>query len=308
MAKKALVISLLVCAFTAQATQTHQHHPIPVLASSQASQLDLLEPHFGEDEGKNKEARRKAPSLAVQKQMAQALGVTLINKEALAQGARVLGNQDKLHLIDKSMTFFVDDKLSDEPWAVYRPMATFKRSVAGKNIEMVSLEYVAMTSVLQHHGNMTQMTLQSQYQEVRPNDILLRPYLLKKYTLRDESDFELCPKGITAGLINGRRYAGIGDLVVLNLGLRDGVRQDYKLTARAKAVEVHDAGMTQWSADKENVNYQYKKLDQKVAYTLPKQAVGELNIMQVFPYFSLAKVLTAKQPIAVGTAVEMCRE
>ncbi|MGL5291232.1 MAG: hypothetical protein ACRC9T_04815 [Vibrionaceae bacterium] len=309
MAKKALAISLLVCASAAQTNEMHQDHPIPALSSSKVPVKALPQPYFGEEDEKNKEVRSKVPPMVVQKQMAQSLGATLIHKKALAQEPRVLGNQHKLQLIDKSMTFFVDAKLSSEPWAVYRPIATFKRSMAEKNIEMVSLEYVAMASVVQHDGKITQMALQSQYQEVRPNDILLRPYLLKKYTLRSANASKPCAVGAVEGQINGRRYAGLDDLVVVNLGLRDGIRQGASLTAVAKPVDVQGERATQFSdAAQDGVNYQYKKLQQNTTYTLPKQALGELNIVQVFPYFSLAKVQTARQPIAAGSAVETCRE
>ncbi|MGL4734211.1 MAG: hypothetical protein ACRCWB_03730 [Enterovibrio sp.] len=308
MAKKALVISLLVSASAAQTGEMHQHQHIPPLPSAVAPDYNEVSlPYFGEEGEKNKEARVSALPMAVQQQMAQALGATLVNKKALTPAPRVLGSQNKLQFIDKSMTFFVDAQLSQEPWAVYRPMATFKRAVGKKEIEMVSLEYVAMAKVLQHDGKMTQMALQSQYQEVRPNDILLRPYLLKKYTSRSTNALELCAKGAIEGQINGRRYAGLDELVVVNLGLRDGLHQGYSLNAIAKQVDVNGRRATQFG-ENDDASYEYKKWHQDASYTLSKQAIGELNIVQVFPYFSLAKVKTAQQPISVGTAVELCRE
>ncbi len=216
----------------------------------------------------------------------------LISQDILSLAPRVLGDQKGARYISMRESFFVDTVLDSQDWFIYRVEEEFKREIDGQPYRAYSVIKVAQASRVAKGDGFSEMKLTRQFQEVRPNDILLPAIESKTGNVVNPNPAPLGLDGEMIGHLHGAKYVGLRQIVVLDRGDKDGL-------AAGNVFSVKKNG-TYLKGKKGQMRYETSidsPLD-KVKFTMPSKDVATLLVIRSYAHFSLAMVVTAEEPLA----------
>lgn len=222
---------------------------------------------------------------------------TLIEDIDVNRAPRVLGSQEGWSYLSMRAPFYVDLPVTSQAWFIYRVGEKFERKFEGKTIKMRSLKQVGEAEVVAVLDDMSEMKLIKQTQEIKPNDILLP-------ALRNKTGDIIYPRAAPLGLIGnmvghlyGSKYVGLRQIVVIDLGLEDGLVAGDTLSAQLPGSSLKGGrGKMRYITGIDNEI-------EPVFTQLPARSAGTLLVIHSYPYFSLAMVANAEQPLSAPMTV-----
>lgn len=223
---------------------------------------------------------------------------TLVNENTLGSALRVLGNSTGKQYLADEESVFVSGHVVEQDWVIFRPMTTFSREVDGQSqAQMQSIQKIAEAKLQRYITGVSELKIINQTQEVRSNDYVVpRKWvaLVSAIPKPSKNKMPVKQQGMLLGHINGSTYSGIHDMVVINIGQFDGVTngktfsvlsdREQIVTGENKEVRLFD------------FNKDFLTLDKVVL--LPAEKLAQLQVIRAFPYFSVAMVKTALQPLS----------
>ncbi len=229
----------------------------------------------------------------------------LIEQRLVAFLPRVLGSLEGRRYISARDPFYVDAPLKETFWSVYRLGSLFERQKGNKTEKMVAVVKVADAKLNRLVGGLAEMELIKQYQEVRPNDLVLPQREDKKGQILSISSAPSGLEGQVIGHFGNTRYIGLKQIVVVNLGALDGLKAGHALLVTEKGADL--------SGQKGQMQYLKSgpiesklgaiSLKNEKRYQLPSKEIASLLVIQSYPYFSLAIVARASMPFVAPTPV-----
>ena len=222
---------------------------------------------------------------------------TLILETDLHFAPRVLGSQDGWSYLSTRAPFYVDLPVKDQEWFVYRIGNQFERELDGEIIKMMSLKKIAKAKLNRALAEISEMQLIEQTQEVRPNDILLPAVGKKTGSIFFPRPAPIGTIGNMVGHLYGSKYVGLRQIVVVDLGLKDGLNAGDTLSAQLPGSSLKGGkGVMRYTTDIDNIH-------EPVVTQLPPRSAGTLLVIHSYPYFSLAMVAESKQPLSAPMKV-----
>ncbi|MDD1795555.1 LysM peptidoglycan-binding domain-containing protein [Enterovibrio sp. ZSDZ42] len=221
---------------------------------------------------------------------------TLISEAELSLAPRVLGSQEGWSYISKRTPFYIDASVETENWFVYRTVTKFERLDNEQIIRVFSLKKVAEAKLVRALDEMSEFKLVKQSQEVKPNDILLPALGEKTGNVFHPQAAPAALEGNLVGHLYGSKYVGLKQIVVVDRGAEDGVNAGHALSVQQPGATLKGTkGKMRYDSDIDNAVM--------AETTLPDQRVGVLLVIKSYPYFSLAMVVDAAQPLSAPMPV-----
>ena len=212
----------------------------------------------------------------------------LVDDETLENAAKVMGSSKGSKYLTAEDTLYISGKQAWTDWAIYRPVETFSRDDVSQQI--TALRLIAKGELIEASDEFSGLKITTQLQEIIRNDIALPVQAL------ENGDFTATfyplpsPQGTSAkllGNIEGIRYSSINQLVVIDKGTSDELRQGSVFDLKEDAHPVYKDG--------DDFAKDNGFLDSKI--TLPQSKVGELLVIRPYKYFSLALITNSTKPI-----------
>ncbi|MFM2588486.1 LysM peptidoglycan-binding domain-containing protein [Vibrio sp. TBV020] len=204
----------------------------------------------------------------------------LLSQMKVDSSARVLGSSNGRQYLTQQESLYISGQQLQPHWGIYRQMATFSR---GEHVA-VALKRIASAERVEHNDNMTRLNVTHQVQEILVDDIALPEMNGSSDTLSTTFYPTPSTQGLFAeilGTLEGNRYAGEYDVVVLNRGHSDELDQ-------GSMFELYQQGAEADLSDTEIVRF-------------PDIHIGNLIIIRPYQYFSLALITQSKQPVATDS-------
>lgn len=222
----------------------------------------------------------------------------LVDSPTLELAPRVLGDREGLDYLSDKTPFFVDKKVTTKEWFVYRPVLTFTRKLEdGSRVEMMSLKQVAHATLTGTHDDMSEFVITKQLQEVRQNDVLLPAKEKVTGNIFNAKPLDSAISGQLIGHLYGSRYVGLNQVVVVDLGEQDGVSAGNEFNVLQQGATIKGkSGAMRYRKEVDNAYAKEKKV-------LPEQVQGRLLVVKSYPYFSLAMVVDARQPLTLSMPI-----
>ncbi|WP_047049383.1 LysM peptidoglycan-binding domain-containing protein [Vibrio mexicanus] len=218
----------------------------------------------------------------------------LVDEQTLTQSAVVLGASSGTQYLNLEDTFYISGEHSARDWGIYRQVKRYQR---GEHIA-VSLKRVATATLQsgypekqQNHQEYTALVVTEQNSEIMANDLALPD------DGRDGHSFDLTfyPQPSPAdsfaqilGSLSGSQYVAQNQLVVIDRGLSDDLRQGsmFSLFEQGATAQSHFAKVPS---------------SRNGEITLPDTHVGDLMVVKPYDHFSLALVTDSRAPIGQQT-------
>ncbi|MDA9558051.1 LysM peptidoglycan-binding domain-containing protein [Vibrio sp.] len=216
----------------------------------------------------------------------------LMDTMELTKVNRVLGTSDGRKYLTQNDSVFINGAHTDVNWAIYRVMSEFNRnSSTGIESSVVALKRIATAELKESGDVFSGLTVLNQNQEILVNDIAL-PDSLNAASSLSTTFYPLpSPQNSFAnilGSLEGGQYAGKNQIVVIDRGLDDKVRQ-------GSVFELFKNGTVIYKYDGQ-FSYDGGRLDEQV--TLPESRVGNLMVIRPYERFSLALITDSTGPIS----------
>lgn len=209
----------------------------------------------------------------------------LLSKGEIESAAQVLGSSDGERYLSQRALVYISGKHQQQKWGIYRPAMEFTRDSRA----IVVLKKLADAELESYAEEVTGLKITKQVQEILADDIALpqSASLVMNNTFHPKPS----PQGELAnilGSIEGSKYAGKNQVVVIDRGSNDNLQQ-------GSMFELYQAGA------RVEVKTKPEGKEQEKAIHLPDLKVGSLMVIRPYPYFSLALVTDSKQPITPAT-------
>lgn len=217
----------------------------------------------------------------------------LLAKDDYSQAQRVLGTSDGRRYLSNHGLVYVDKGETADEWGLYRLVDTFSR--AGSGDKAVALKLVALAQTAGSSADYLSLSVQRQYEEIRPNDIVL-PVKPGSEDVKLNS-FYPYPVGAGArasivGSLDKLKYLAANNVVIIDRGLRDNLRQGAMFQLYERGAEV-TGGAGSYSYESSLFH----------GVDLPDILVGELMVIRAYGSFSLALVTASYAPISLQAAL-----
>ncbi|TQQ50005.1 LysM peptidoglycan-binding domain-containing protein [Vibrio cholerae] len=211
----------------------------------------------------------------------------LMAKTALQGSVRVIGSSEGRQYLTKQDQLYISGVHSEKKWGIYRELAQYQRD----DEVMVALRLVAVGELAMTGGNFSGLSLQEQNQEILANDIALPEIDLEERQLSTTFYPQPAPAGSEArilGSLEGSKYAGQNQVVVIDQGSSDGVAQGSMFELYQAAVQVKaKQDSSTFLSERSNTDVQ-----------LPSVKVGALMVIRPYERFSLALITNSSAPIS----------
>ncbi len=229
----------------------------------------------------------------------------LIDEGLVATLPRVLGSQEGRSYISARDPFYIDTPLQETFWSVYRLGPLFERKKDNGTEKMVGLVKVADAKLNRTLDRLSEMKLIKQYQEVRPNDLVLPQRDDTKGRILSISPAPKGVKGQVIGHFDSTKYIRLKQVVVVNLGRFDGLRPGHVLlvTEKGESLGGQKGQMAYLKSGFMKSKFGAADLSHNKLYQLPVKEVASLLVIKTYPHFSLAMVVRAKLPFAAPMRV-----
>ena len=160
----------------------------------------------------------------------------------------------------------------------------------------MSLRLVATAQLSSVDDTFTSLKVDSQHQEILINDVVL-PELTQSESVLTTTFYPTpTAKGQFAhivGSLDGAKFSAKNQVVVIDRGTHDGLRQGSMFALSASGAVVY--------GDQGDYSYEDEVLGEQIQ--LPDTEVGSLMVIRPYQYFSLALVAQSSQSISDETLV-----
>ncbi|NOH69537.1 LysM peptidoglycan-binding domain-containing protein [Vibrio rotiferianus] len=212
----------------------------------------------------------------------------LVLDKDLESAAKVMGSSKGSKYLVGEDVLYISGKQDEQYWAIYRPVKTYDREDTSQSI--TALKVVARGNLVSSQTDFSGIKITAQLQEIERNDIALPLEQEEKSDLSVVFYPQPAPADVSAkilGNIEGMRFSSTNQVVVLDLGSKDNLRQGSMLNLMedAHALYQNSDGYTKEGG----------LFDSEVV--LPKSKVGELLVIRPYEYFSLALITNSTKPI-----------
>lgn len=199
----------------------------------------------------------------------------LVTKKFVKSSQRIIGNGENRKYLAHDGPIYINGSHVQQRWGIYRVVTEFERKGVSKKV--VLLRLLALAELVTTTENSSSLHIVTQQQEITKADIVL-----------PLSDINHCysPKanGLNSlshqfqarilGSVNGQKYSVTNQVVILDKGDIDGLKCGEELTLLEPSVQ------SQWH--------------------LPTADIGRVQVIQTYPYFSLALITQTTAAISSG--------
>lgn len=220
----------------------------------------------------------------------------LIDEESYLSSYRVLGTSDGRQFLSSNERVYVDAKLMDKEWGIYRLVKVFSR--IGHKQTAHALRLIAVAELTENNDKISDLRIIKQQQEILMNDIVL-PLSTDEVKNKLKTAFYPQPGPVDInisilGSIHGGDYLAVNQVTVIDRGSDDGLQQGSSYLLKEEGREVH--------GNKGEYYYDSNKIE-KEGFQLPQIEVGELIVIRPYKQFSLALITRGERPINKNTLV-----
>ena len=212
----------------------------------------------------------------------------LVSESDLASAQRVLGTSDGRKFLTGDDRLFISGNQQHSKWGIYRSVETYKREEPASSI--MSLRLVATATLKDANDEFSSLKVDKQLQEIQLNDVVLPDLDIDTVSL--STTFYPAPAAAgqfanIVGSLEGSQYSAKNQVVVINRGKHDQLRQGSMFTLNELGAVVYDK--------QGEYTYESSSINQKLQ--LPSTSVGSLMVIRPYEYFSLALITNSAKPI-----------
>ncbi|WP_299693851.1 LysM peptidoglycan-binding domain-containing protein [uncultured Vibrio sp.] len=213
----------------------------------------------------------------------------LVEQQDIESAQRVLGTSDGKRFLSGEDRLFISGNQQHPKWAIYRAVETYQRQQPQASI--TSLRLVATARLKEVDDEFSRLQIDAQVQEVLLNDLVLPELGV------DQINFSTTfhPAPIAAGQfanilgsLEGSQYSAKNQVVVINKGTKDSLRQGSMFTLSERGVVVFG----------QQGEYSYKESATRDKVQLPSTSPGSLMVIRPYDYFSLALITHSSKPVS----------
>lgn len=197
-----------------------------------------------------------------------------------SDGKRFLSGEDRL---------FISGNQQHQKWGIYRAVETYQRQQPQASI--TSLRLVATARLKEVDAEFSSLQIETQLQEVLLNDLVLPELGVDQVKL--STTFYPAPSAAgqfanILGSLDGSQYSAKNQVVVINKGSQDNLRQGSMFT-------LSESGAVVFGKQGE---YSYKESAASDKVQLPSTSLGSLMVIRPYEYFSLALITQSSKPVS----------
>lgn len=223
----------------------------------------------------------------------------IADQQALKEWPKVIGNNDGQRRMTGGRPLYVDGLLvSGERYAVFRPQETIRDS--NRQTLGVRMSRVTTIEVSESGPVSTALVVGDPLLEIAPGDVVVPELQSDSYSLRMGLQPSSAIKGEILDTSSGSNWMVPRDVVTLNIGKTQGVRQGDVFLVKAPGLETvktregrklaQDATTGQRWLDRNNER-------------LPGEWVGQVVVFQVTDKLSLGLLMSLQEPTRLGAQV-----
>ncbi|MEZ9438328.1 LysM peptidoglycan-binding domain-containing protein [Vibrio atlanticus] len=213
----------------------------------------------------------------------------LVEQQDIQSAQRVLGTSDGKRFLSGEDRLFISGNQQHQKWGIYRAVETYQRQQPQASI--TSLRLVASARLKEVDAEFSSLQIETQLQEVLLNDLVLPELGVAQVKL--STTFYPAPSAAgqfanILGSLDGSQYSAKNQVVVINKGSQDNLRQGSMFT-------LSESGAVVFGKQGE---YSYKESAASVKVQLPSTSLGSLMVIRPYGYFSLALITQSSKPVS----------
>ena len=213
----------------------------------------------------------------------------LVEQQDIQSAQRVLGTSDGKRFLSGEDRLFISGNQQHQKWGIYRAVETYQRQQP--QVSMTSLRLVATASLKEVDAEFSSLQIETQLQEVLLNDLVLPELGVDQVNL--STTFYPAPSAAgqfanILGSLDGSQYSAKNQVVVINKGSQDNLRQGSMFT-------LSESGAVVFGKQGE---YSYKESAASDKVQLPNTSLGSLMVIRPYEYFSLALITQSSKPVS----------
>ncbi|MEZ9340883.1 LysM peptidoglycan-binding domain-containing protein [Vibrio splendidus] len=213
----------------------------------------------------------------------------LVEQQDLQSAQRVLGTSDGKRFLSGEYRLFISGNQQHQKWGIYRSVETYQRQQP--QASMTSLRLVATARLKEVDAEFSSLQIETQLQEVLLNDLVLPELGVDQVKL--STTFYPAPSAAgqfanILGSLDGSQYSAKNQVVVINKGSQDNLRQGSMFT-------LSESGAVVFGKQGE---YSYKESAASYKVQLPSTSLGSLMVIRPYEYFSLALITQSSKPVS----------
>ncbi|PMM38733.1 LysM peptidoglycan-binding domain-containing protein [Vibrio splendidus] len=213
----------------------------------------------------------------------------LVEQQDIQVAQRVLGTSDGKRFLSGEDRLFISGNQQYQKWGIYRAVETYHRQQP--QASMTSLRLVAMARLKEVDAEFSSLQIETQLQEVLLNDLVLPELgvdLVKLSTTFYPAPSAAGQFANILGSLDGSQYSAKNQVVVINKGSQDNLRQGSMFT-------LSESGAVVFGKQGE---YSYKESAASDKVQLPSTSLGSLMVIRPYEYFSLALITQSSKPVS----------
>ncbi|MEZ9154896.1 LysM peptidoglycan-binding domain-containing protein [Vibrio sp. F13] len=213
----------------------------------------------------------------------------LVELQDIQSAQRVLGTSDGKRFLSGVERLFISGNQQHQKWGIYRAVETYQRQQP--QASMTSLRLVATARLKEVDAEFSSLQIDTQLQEVLLNDLVLPELGVDQVKL--STTFYPAPSAAgqfanILGSLDGSQYSAKNQVVVINKGSQDNLRQGSMFT-------LSESGAVVFGKQGE---YSYKESAVSDKVQLPSTSLGSLMVIRPYGYFSLALITQSSKPVS----------
>ncbi|UWZ97139.1 LysM peptidoglycan-binding domain-containing protein [Vibrio splendidus] len=213
----------------------------------------------------------------------------LVEQQDIQSAQRVLGTSDGKRFLSGEDRLFISGNQQHQKWGIYRAVETYQRQQP--QASMTSLRLVATARLKEVDAEFSSLQIETQLQEVLLNDLVLPDLGVDQVKL--STTFYPAPSAAgqfanILGSLDGSQYSAKNQVVVINKGSQDNLRQGSMFT-------LSESGAVVFGKQGE---YSYKESVASDKVQLPSTSLGSLMVIRPYEYFSLALITQSSKPVS----------
>ncbi|MEZ8064135.1 MULTISPECIES: LysM peptidoglycan-binding domain-containing protein [Vibrio] len=213
----------------------------------------------------------------------------LVDQQDIESAQRILGTSDGKRFLSGEDRLFISGNQQHQKWAIYRSVETYQRQKPQASI--TSLRLVATARLKEVDAEYSSLQIETQLQEVLLNDLVLPELGVDQMKL--STTFYPAPSSAgqfanILGSLEGNQYSAKNQVVVINKGSKDNLRQGTMFT-------LSESGAMVFGKQGE---YSYNESVASNKVQLPSTSLGSLMVIRPYEYFSLALITQSTKPVS----------
>jgi hypothetical protein len=199
----------------------------------------------------------------------------LVTKKFVRSSQRIIGNGENRKYLTHDEPIFINGRHDQRWWGIYRVVTEFERKGVSKKV--VLLRLLALAELMRTTDNSSSLHIVMQQQEITKVDIVLPLSAINHCHSSKANDLNSLSHEFQArilGSVNGQKYSVTNQVVILDKGDMDNLKCGEELTLLEPSVQ------SQWD--------------------FPNADIGSVQVIQTYPYFSLALITQTTAAISSG--------